>query len=60
MLGIVFATISCTLLVGDYFIQISVIQPSLLKGETDGIALLTQYNPHGIFIALEEVVTLFV
>jgi putative effector of murein hydrolase len=25
-----------------------------MKGETEGIALLTQYNGHGIFIALEE------
>jgi hypothetical protein len=25
-----------------------------MQGETDGIALLTQYNGHGIFIALEE------
>lgn len=25
-----------------------------MKGETDGVALLTQYNDHGIFIALEE------
>jgi hypothetical protein len=43
------------LLVADYFIQISLIQPSLLKGETDGIPMLTQYNPHGIFIVLEEI-----
>jgi hypothetical protein len=32
-----------------------VIQPSLLNGETDGIPILSQYNPHGVFIALEEV-----
>lgn len=38
----------------NYFLQLAVIQPSLLNGEADGIALLTQYNPHGIFIALEE------
>ena len=25
-----------------------------MNGETDGIALLTQYNGHGIFIAMEE------
>jgi len=49
-----FTLISSTLLFVDYFIQVSVIQPSLLRGETEGIALLTQYNPHGIFIALEE------
>jgi len=37
-----------------YFIQIEVIQPSLMAGETEGIALVTQYNEHGIFIALED------
>ena len=26
----------------------------MMKGENEGIALLTQYNGHGIFIALEE------
>jgi hypothetical protein len=53
--GLSFSIISAILIVVNYFIQISVIQPSLLKGETDGISILTQYNPHGIFIALEEI-----
>jgi hypothetical protein len=43
----------------DYFLQVSVIQPSLLKGETDGISILSQFNPHGIFIVLEEIGFLF-
>jgi hypothetical protein len=54
-IGLSFALISATVLIVDYFIQVSVIQPSLVKGETDGIAILTQYNPHGIFIALEDI-----
>jgi hypothetical protein len=54
-IGLSFALISATVLIIDYFIQISVIQPGLVNGETDGIAILTQYNPHGIFIALEEI-----
>jgi hypothetical protein len=54
-IGLAFALISATALIFDYFIQVSVIQPSLMKGETDGIAILTQYNPHGLFIALEEI-----
>lgn len=54
-IGLSFALISATVLIIDYFIQISVIQPSLVNGETDGIAILTQFNPHGIFIALEEI-----
>lgn len=53
-IGLSFALISATVLIACYFIQLSVIQPSLLKGETDSIAILTQYNPHGIFIVLEE------
>jgi hypothetical protein len=54
LVGLFFALMSATILISDYFIQLSVIQPSLLNGETDGIALLTQFNPHGIFIALED------
>jgi hypothetical protein len=50
-----FSIISALTLIIDYYIQISVMQPSLIRGETDGIAMLTQYNPHGIFIALEEI-----
>lgn len=55
MIGVSFATISALVLSVDYFIQVSVIQPSLLAGETDGISLLSQFNPHGIFIVLEEI-----
>jgi hypothetical protein len=54
-IGMSFALVSVAVLVSDYFIQLSVIQPSLVKGETDGISLLTQFNSHGVFIALEEV-----
>ncbi|MEW6579895.1 MAG: hypothetical protein AB1435_11965 [Chloroflexota bacterium] len=54
-IGLSIALISAAILITDYFIQVSVIQPSLENGETDGLALLTQYNPHGIFIALEDV-----
>jgi hypothetical protein len=39
----------------DYFLQVSVIQPNLLLKETDGIALLSQFNAHGVFIVLEHV-----
>jgi hypothetical protein len=54
-LGLIFAIISAGILITNYFIQVTVIQPSIENGETVGIALLTQYNPHGIFIALEEI-----
>ena len=55
----VFAIMSATIIVSCYFVQISVIQPSLINGETAGIALLTQYNPHGVFVALEEIGYIF-
>lgn len=53
-IGLCFAVITAAILLIDYFVQFSVIPVSLANGETEGIALLTQYNPHGIFIALEE------
>jgi hypothetical protein len=53
-LALLFAAISTTVLAVDYFIQLFVMQPSLLKGETEGLSLFSQYNPHGIFIALED------
>jgi len=59
MISVAFGLMSAFVLSVDYFIQLSVIQPSLLAGETEGIALLTQFNPHGIFIVLEELGFLF-
>lgn len=48
------AVASSVVLLIDYFIQVTVMQPSLEKAQLDGWALLTQYNPNGVFIALEE------
>lgn len=59
LIGVSFAIMASLILIADYFIQVSVIQPSVLAGETDGISLLTQFNPHGIFIVLEEIGFLF-
>lgn len=53
-IAMIFGVMSALLLSTDYFIQVTVIQPSLLSGETEGISLISQFNPHGIFIALEE------
>jgi hypothetical protein len=53
-LALAFAMMAAAILTADYFIQLRVIQPAVLKGELDGLAPLTQYNPHGVFIALEE------
>jgi hypothetical protein len=49
-----FAVISAATHAINYFIQLAVVQPSLLRGEVEGLALFSQYNPHGIFIALED------
>ena len=48
-----FALIYAAVITVDYFIQFFAIEPSILNGETSGLSLFTQYNPHGIFIALE-------
>lgn len=59
LISLSFTIMSTLVLFTDYFIQVSVIQPSLLAGETDGISILTQFNPHGIFIVLEEIGFIF-
>lgn len=53
-LSIAFTLISSTVLLIAYFTQFSVVPISVMKGETEGIALITQYNEHGLFIAMEE------
>ena len=53
-IGLSFALIAAGILLSDYLIQFSVVPASLMNQETDGIALVNQYNPHGIFIVLEE------
>jgi hypothetical protein len=53
-IALAFAVIAAAALTINYYIQLSVVQPSLLKGELDGLSLFSQYNPHGIFIALED------
>ncbi len=54
LVALCLATIAAAVLLGDYFVQATVIQPSLEKGQLDGWAMLTMYNPNGVFIALEE------
>ncbi len=53
-ISVAFALISATVLLIAYFVQFSVVPISVMNGETDGIALITQYNGHGIFIAMED------
>jgi hypothetical protein len=54
LIGLCLASIAAGIITLDYFTQFQVVAPSLLRGETDGLALFTQYNPHGFFIALED------
>lgn len=53
-IGLCLAVVSFTVIALDYFIQLRTVQPALRRGELDGLAILSQYNPHGVFIALEE------
>jgi len=53
-IGLGLAVASLAVIASDYFIQLRTVQPSLVKGEFEGLAIISQYNPHGVFIALEE------
>ncbi len=53
--GLCFAVMAALLLIVTYYIQLNVVPVSLQHNETEGLALIIQYNPHGIFIALEEI-----
>jgi hypothetical protein len=54
-IAVTFSAIGVGTLIVDYAVQLTFIQPALLLGETEGIAPWSQYNPYGIFIALENV-----
>ncbi len=52
-IGLAFALVYAVVILVDYSLQLGVVAPSLRAGETEGLALFTQYDPHGFFIALE-------
>lgn len=52
-IGLAFGVAYAVVISADYFVQLAVVIPSLQSGETDGLSLVTQYNPHGLFIAGE-------
>lgn len=54
LIGTCLATASFTIIAVDYFIQLRTVQVALVGGEGAGVAALSQYNPHGVFVALEE------
>lgn len=49
-----FAGLASGILIANYFVQIAVVPVNLKMDQMDGISLITQYNPYGLFIALEE------
>ncbi|RJQ56691.1 MAG: hypothetical protein C4521_00100 [Actinobacteria bacterium] len=53
-IGLCLAAISVGVIAVDYFIQLQTVQPGLLRGEGPALAVVSQYNPHGIFITLEN------
>jgi hypothetical protein len=53
-IGLAFALVYAVVILVDYFVQLAVVAPSLQAGETEGLSLFTQYNPRGLFIALES------
>lgn len=52
-IAISFAVAYAVVIMVDYFVQFTVVVPSLQAGEIQGLAVFTQYDPHGFFIALE-------
>ncbi len=55
ILALAFTLIGVSVLVGDYAIQLAVVAPSLLHGEGAAVVALSLFNPHGVFVALEDV-----
>jgi hypothetical protein len=54
LLALCVGVIAAAVLLITYYIQVAVMQPSLEKGQLDGWAMFTMYNPNGVFLALEE------
>ena len=54
-LGVSLTVIAAATLVVDYALQLTVVQAALGAGEVEGLTLLSQYNPHGAFVGLENV-----
>lgn len=49
-----FVALSSFILLVTYFVQVTVVPAALQMGRTDGLLMVSQYNPHGVFIALED------
>lgn len=57
--GLLFALFAGFLLITTYFLQAEVIPVNIMHEQYDGVSLFTQYNPYGMFIALEVLGYLF-
>jgi len=55
VLALVFTVIGTSVLISDYAIQLAVVAPSLLHREGAAVVALSLFNPHGAFVALEDV-----
>lgn len=53
--GLSLAIASFAIIAVDYAIQLRAVQPALVQHEGAAVVVLSQYNPHGVFIALEEI-----
>jgi hypothetical protein len=53
-IALCFALIFAGIITADYFLQLTVVLPSILSKETEGLSLFSMYNPHGIFVSLES------
>jgi hypothetical protein len=53
-ISVAFALMAALILMTNYYVQSAVVPISIMKNQPEGIALITQYNGHGIFIAAEE------
>jgi len=58
-LGILFSAIYATIISFNYMLQLIAVGPSILSGETDGLAFFAATNPHGFFITSETLGYIF-
>jgi hypothetical protein len=54
LVSLSFATIYAAIVMADYFLQWTVVIPSIMGGDVSGLSLLSQYNPRGLLVALES------
>lgn len=54
LVGLSFSLIYATLITANYFLLWTVDIPSISSGQTANLSIITMYNPHGIFVAIES------